>query len=92
MRRICVFSGSSNGASPQYRQAAEALGRMIAAEGIGLVYGGAAVGLMGAIADAALQAGGEVVGVIPEALVEREVAHKALKDLRVSAPCMNANN
>lgn len=56
---------------------------MIAAQGIGLVYGGAAVGLMGAIADAALEAGGEVIGVIPEALVEREVAHKALKDLRV---------
>lgn len=83
MRRLCVFSGSSSGLSSDYRTAAEDLGRLIARQGIGLVYGGAAVGLMGAVADAALAAGGEVIGVIPEALVQREVAHKGLEDLRV---------
>lgn len=83
MRRLCVFSGSSSGVSPEYRNAAEELGNLIARQGIGLVYGGAAVGLMGAVADAALAAGGEVIGVIPEALVQREVAHKGLDDLRV---------
>lgn len=83
MRRLCVFSGSSGGVSPDYRKAAEDLGRVIAGQGIGLVYGGAAVGLMGAVADAALAAGGEVIGVIPEALVQREVAHQGLDDLRV---------
>ncbi|MFA4939983.1 TIGR00730 family Rossman fold protein [Brevundimonas sp.] len=83
MRRLCVFSGSSSGVSPDYRKAAEDLGRLIAGQGIGLVYGGAAVGLMGAVADAALAAGGEVIGVIPEALVQREVAHKGLNDLRI---------
>ena len=83
MRRLCVFSGSSSGVSPDYRKAAEDLGRLIAGQGIGLVYGGAAVGLMGAVADAALAAGGEVIGVIPEALVQREVAHNGLNDLRI---------
>jgi len=83
MRRLCVFSGSSHGASSDYGDAARVLGRLIANRGIGLVYGGAAVGLMGAVADAALEAGGEVIGVIPEALVQREVAHKGLDDLRV---------
>ncbi len=83
MKRICVFSGSSPGVLPAYRDAARALGVLLAREGIGLVYGGASVGLMGAVADAALQAGGEVIGVIPQALVHREVAHTGLKDLRV---------
>ena len=83
MRRLCVFSGSSPGGHPAYAQAAEGLGRALAGHGIGLVYGGAHVGLMGAIADAALDAGGEVVGVIPEALVEREIAHTGLSELHV---------
>ncbi len=83
--RICVFCGSNAGRDPRYRAAAQDLGRALAREGIGLVYGGAAVGLMGAVADAALASGGEVIGVIPEALVAKEVAHKGLSDLRVVA-------
>jgi uncharacterized protein (TIGR00730 family) len=81
--RLCVFSGSSPGAHPDYALAAQELGRSLAQQGVGLVYGGASVGLMGAVADAALEAGGEVVGVIPQALVEREIAHPGLSDLRV---------
>jgi hypothetical protein len=83
MRRVCVFTGSSSGARPAYRDAAETLGRLLAERGIGVVYGGACVGLMGTLADAALAAGGEVVGVIPAALVAKEVAHTGLTDLRV---------
>lgn len=83
MRRLCVFSGSSPGGHPDYAHAAEELGRALAGQRIGLVYGGAAVGLMGAIADAALEAGGEVVGVIPQALVDREIAHTGLSELHV---------
>jgi uncharacterized protein (TIGR00730 family) len=85
MRRVCVFTGSSSGARPEYRQAAADLGRLLAELGIGVVYGGARVGLMGVVADAALAAGGEVVGVIPDALVAKEVAHTGLTDLRVVA-------
>ena len=83
MQRLCVFSGSSPGAHPDYAQAAAGLGRALVAQGIGLVYGGSSTGLMGALADAALDAGGEVVGVIPHALVEREIAHPRVADLRV---------
>jgi uncharacterized protein (TIGR00730 family) len=83
MRHICVFSGSSSGARPEYRDAAAALGRAIAAAGLGLVYGGAKVGLMGVLADAALASGGKVVGIIPQALVDKEVAHEGLTELRV---------
>ena len=83
MRRICVFCGSSSGRAPEYRNAATELGTLLARRGMGLVYGGAAVGLMGAVADAALAAGGEVIGVIPQALVEREIAHPGLTELRV---------
>ena len=79
MRAVCVYCGSSSGADPRYADATRAL----AGNGIGLVYGGASVGLMGAIADAALDAGGEVVGVIPQALVDREIAHTGLSDLQV---------
>ena len=71
------------GADPAYRLAAQALGRTLAERGVGLVYGGASVGLMGVVADAALAAGGEVVGVMPEALVAREIAHPGLTALRV---------
>jgi uncharacterized protein (TIGR00730 family) len=81
--RLCVFSGSSPGAHPDYAEAADQLGRALAQRGIGLVYGGAHVGLMGVLADAALDAGGEVVGVIPQALVEREIAHRGVSDLRI---------
>ncbi len=83
MRRVCVFCGSSAGARPEYEAAARGLGRILAERGVGLVYGGASVGLMGAVADSALAAGGEVVGVMPRALVEKEVAHAGLPDLRV---------
>ena len=81
--RICIFSGSSPGRTPGYLQAATRLGHALADAGIGLVYGGASVGLMGAVADAAQTRGGEVIGVIPRSLVEKEVAHPGLSDLRV---------
>ncbi|MGC4084688.1 MAG: TIGR00730 family Rossman fold protein [Vicinamibacterales bacterium] len=83
MPRICVFTGSSEGRRPEYRAAAVDLGRTLVARGFGLVYGGARVGLMGALADAVLAAGGEAIGVIPQALVTREVAHTGLTDLRI---------
>jgi uncharacterized protein (TIGR00730 family) len=83
MRRLCVYSGSSAGSRNDYADAARTLGRTLAERGIGLVYGGAHVGLMGAVADAALDAGGDVIGVIPQSLVDKEVAHRGLPDLRV---------
>ncbi|WP_260581314.1 TIGR00730 family Rossman fold protein [Sphingopyxis sp. PET50] len=82
-RRICVFSGSSAGISGAYERAARALGKRLAQGGIDLVYGGAAVGLMGAIADATLAEGGHVTGVIPQALVDKEVAHRGLTELHI---------
>jgi uncharacterized protein (TIGR00730 family) len=85
MRRVCVFCGSSSGARPVYGEAAGRLGRLLAEQGIGLVYGGGNVGLMGIVADAALAAGGEVVGVIPEALMKWEVGHARLTELHVVA-------
>lgn len=88
-RKICVFCGSSLGNSPLYRSAAEELGRHLVGQGIGIVYGGGNVGLMGALADAVLAAGGEAIGVIPEALVARELAHPGLTELRV-VPSMHA--
>lgn len=81
--RICVFLGSSLGRSPVYRAAAERMGTLLATRGIGLVYGGGAVGLMGVIAGAAVAAGGEVIGVIPEALRARELDHKGITELHV---------
>jgi uncharacterized protein (TIGR00730 family) len=83
LRRACVFCGSSRGFSPVYVEAAQELGRTLAKNRIGLVYGGAHVGMMGALADAALAAGGHVTGVIPESLVAREIAHTQLSDLRI---------
>ena len=80
---VCVFCGSSAGARPQYREAASALGGSLAAQGRTLVYGGGNVGLMGVVADAALEAGGRVIGVIPQHLVAREIAHAGLTELRV---------
>jgi uncharacterized protein (TIGR00730 family) len=83
MKRICVFCGSNPGADPAYTEAAGDLGRLIAGRGLGLVYGGGHVGLMGVLADAALAAGGRVTGVIPEALAAKELAHRGLTDLMV---------
>jgi uncharacterized protein (TIGR00730 family) len=83
MKRLCVYCGSNLGDSPAYRHAAETLARALAERGIGIVYGGGNVGLMGAVADAALEAGGEVIGVIPQALMDREVGHAGLSELRV---------
>ncbi|MGH6925732.1 MAG: TIGR00730 family Rossman fold protein [Propylenella sp.] len=81
MRSVCVFCGSSAGNRGAYAEAARALGRTLAERSLRLVYGGAMVGLMGALADAALAAGGEVIGVIPVALVEREIAHAGLTEI-----------
>jgi len=83
VRRVCVFSGSSPGADLAYRAAARDVGRRLAERGVEVVFGGASVGLMGAVADAALEEGGRVIGVIPQSLVDREVAHPALSELRV---------
>ena len=83
MRTVCVYCGSNAGGRPAYAQAAEALGRRIAREGLSLVYGGGNVGLMGIVAGAALDAGGEVVGVIPQQLVDWEVAHRGVTRLDV---------
>lgn len=81
MPRVCVYLGSREGHDPRFREAAVALGRGIAERGLGLVYGGASIGLMGAVADAALDAGGEVIGVMPHHLVDREMAHLGLSKL-----------
>ena len=85
IERVCVFCGSRPGARPEYMEAAKTLGVLLAARKCTLVYGGASVGVMRAVADAALDAGGEVIGVIPRALVEKEVANLRLTDLRVVA-------
>lgn len=82
LRRVCVFSGSSAGAHPVYLATARALGEALATRGLTLVYGGASIGLMGAVADATLAAGGEVIGVMPRGLFRREVAHMGLTELR----------
>jgi uncharacterized protein (TIGR00730 family) len=83
MKRVCVYCGSSIGNQAIYREAAVAMGGLLAARGIGLVYGGGNVGLMGVIADAVLAGGGEVIGVIPHSLATREIAHAGVTDLRV---------
>jgi uncharacterized protein (TIGR00730 family) len=83
LRRLCVFAGSNVGARPEYAAAAAALAERMAARGIGLVYGGGKVGLMGVLADTILGAGGEAVGVMPQALVNREIAHTGLTELEV---------
>ncbi|MEN3284873.1 MAG: hypothetical protein V7607_6013 [Solirubrobacteraceae bacterium] len=80
---VCVFCGSNGGADPAYVAAAEAVGAGLAQRGIRIVYGGGRVGLMGALADSARAAGGEVVGVMPQALVDREIGHTGIDDLRV---------
>ena len=83
--RICVYAGSNPGADPAYAEAAADLARLLARRGIGIVYGGAHRGLMGILADTALEAGGEVIGVIPQALVDREIAHAGLTEQHVVA-------
>ena len=83
MKRLCVFCGSSPGHDPAYGELAAQLGRTLAERGIGVVYGGGRVGLMGVLADAALAAGGEVIGVIPKPLLDREHGHRGLTQLRV---------
>ena len=83
LKRVCVFCGSSSGARAAHRDAAAQLGRALATRGIGLVFGGGRTGLMGIVADAALAAGGHVTGVIPHAMIARELAHEGLQDLRV---------
>lgn len=83
MERICVFCGSSAGARPDYASSAESLGRAVVRQGLELVYGGASVGLMGVLADTVLSGGGTVRGVIPEALIAREIAHEGLTELRL---------
>lgn len=85
LRRVCVYCGSNTGANAAYAERAAELGRRLAADGLALVYGGGNVGLMGVIADAALAAGGEVIGVIPEQLAGWEVAHQGLTRLEVVA-------
>jgi len=83
LKRLAVYCGSATPADPAYIEVARLVGRTFAERGIGLVYGGGRLGLMGALADSALEAGGEVIGVIPEALVNTEVAHRGLTELHV---------
>jgi uncharacterized protein (TIGR00730 family) len=83
VERVCVFCGASSGRLPAYAEAARAFGVAAAARGTGVVYGGGRVGLMGAVAEGALAAGGEVIGVIPQELVDRELAHGGLSELHV---------
>jgi uncharacterized protein (TIGR00730 family) len=83
MKRLCVFAGSSKGSKASYADAARALGAGAAKRGVGIVYGGGAQGLMGLCADAALAAGGEVIGVLPQVLSDREIAHPRLTELRI---------
>lgn len=83
MKRICVFCGSKSGNDPAYHKAAQTLGKHLATEGIELVYGGASVGLMGTVATSALEAGGSVIGILPQTLQKRELAHPHLTELRI---------
>ena len=89
MHRICVFCGSNTGANPRYREAAVQLGTLLAGQGHPLVYGGGQVGLMGVVADAVLDAGGEAIGVIPEMLATKELLHAGVDDMRL-VPDMHA--
>jgi uncharacterized protein (TIGR00730 family) len=81
--RVCVYAGSNRGSNPVYAEATTALGNELAARGIGIVYGGGKVGLMGVIADTVLAAGGEAIGVMPQALIDREIGHTGLTELKV---------
>lgn len=83
MRRLCVFCGSSTGNNPVYAETAREFGRLLVAHGLGLVFGGGHIGLMGVVADAVLAAGGEAIGVIPRSLMARELGHGSLTELHV---------
>ncbi len=83
MKRLAIYCGSATPSDPVFVDSARAVGRALAERGIGIVYGGGRLGLMGAVADAALEAGGEVIGVIPQALVDAEVAHRSCTELHV---------
>jgi uncharacterized protein (TIGR00730 family) len=83
MNRVCVFCGSSPGIRPEYADRTEEFAALLVADGIGVVYGGGGVGLMGKLADAVLARGGEITGVIPRALVDREIAHRDVEDMRM---------
>lgn len=83
MNRICVFCGSRFGVDKKYSDAAGNLGRLLVSNGLGLVYGGSKIGLMGVIADAVLEEGGEVIGVMPKDIVEKEIAHNGLTELKI---------
>lgn len=83
LKRVCVFCGSSLGSRPAYKEAAQRLGKALAERGIGLVFGGGCIGLMGAVADAVLAGGGEAIGVIPESLMRREIGHRGVTKLHV---------
>ncbi|AZY47878.1 LOG family protein [Bordetella avium] len=83
LNQICVYCGSNNGRQPEYIEQARAFGRELVKRDIGLVYGGAAVGLMGAVADAVIEAGGRAIGIIPERLMQKELAHRGLTELHV---------
>jgi uncharacterized protein (TIGR00730 family) len=83
LRRICVYCGSNPGNDPAHKAAAHELGAFLAKQGLGVVYGGGNVGLMGAVADGALSAGGEVIGVIPQSLLEKELGHRGVTELHV---------
>lgn len=83
MKKICVYCGSRLGGRAEYLTAADDLGDVLARQGIGLIYGGASIGLMGRIADRVIECGGEVIGIIPKALAEREIIHDRLSELKV---------
>lgn len=83
MKRICVYCGSSPGGQPEYRAAARMLGRLMVERQIGLVYGGAQIGIMGEIADTVVDGGGEVIGIMPRSLADREIFHTGLSELKI---------
>lgn len=83
MKRICVYCGSNSGLHPAYKESADALARELVNHGIGLVYGGASVGIMGSIADTVLNNGGEAIGIMPQSLFEKEVSHSNLTELKI---------
>ena len=83
LRSVTVYCGSNAGADPAYAEATRLLARTLVDAGVRIVYGGAALGLMGVLADTAIEAGGEVIGVMPQRLIDREIGHRGLKDLRV---------
>lgn len=89
MKRVCVYCGSSEGRDPRYREGARRVGRSLAQRGLGLVYGGGGIGLMRVVADAVMDHGGSVIGVIPHGLLAREVAHRGVTEMRV-VPSMHA--